>query len=817
MWHFLTNILFYDNITINQIDKLLLDFRNKFRIITNNRSEDNNYLNLNDPIIINILHYYLYTKNDPNRLLNIIYEDNENKLYINTDVIDNYINQPIFNMVCYIIVRNKTRHIKNISPLDNTNFIPYIINSQLNKELTDSFNIKLFDYQKKTIMRMIEIENNLNMTFDRNIKINIDDREILWDPHYEKITTEPAISLVISNGGILADTMGLGKTITAIGLMHFGKIWSEEEILLFNNNTNVNKILYSKATFIIVPSHLAKQWVDEYVKAHNNTKKIIVILTRIHHNKITYQDIMEADVVIVTIQFLLNIKNYCTINYEGLRNISNFDYDDRYETIINNHNQMMRGNKYLNTTKPLFECFHFNRVIIDEGHEIMETDTINYRVGAFIHRFIKDIKSKYKWYISGTPFITHNGLINIMNYLDVQLIINDDTIKIKSNNYSNDIKIDNTTYRDIYPYLSTEETLKTILSTFTIRHLKNDTNVNLLGYNEKIEWVELTKPEKKIYESKLHCNKSDRKLLQQICCHPVISDNFKKIIGSETTSLENVQDKLIHHHTKIIDIYTKKIEYLDRTNKSYNMLLKNYQTKIAESKFILSTLEKITENSFDNEENTCVICYDIMSEPIMTPCAHLFCSNCINTCIKIKPECPMCKGSIKLNQLVNVKKKEDTIEEHINPLTAKYGSKLGKLIQMVRTLLTQDARIIIFSQWDEMLLLIRKSLLENGVDCSFISGNVYKRNKAISKFKLGGNNNSVILLSLENSASGTNLTEASHIFFVEPIDHIKESINAIEGQAIGRAVRLGQKQVVEIIRILCKDTIEEEIYNTKYL
>jgi hypothetical protein len=65
--------------------------------------------------------------------------------------------------------------------------------------------------------------------------------------------------------------------------------------------------------------------------------------------------------------------------------------------------------------------------------------------------------------------------------------------------------------------------------------------------------------------------------------------------------------------------------------------------------------------------------------------------------------------------------------------------------------------------------------------------------------------------------SGTNLTEATHIFFVEPIDNTKENIIAIEGQAIGRAVRLGQKQKTEIIRILCKNTIEDEIYNAKYI
>ena len=72
------------------------------------------------------------------------------------------------------------------------------------------------------------------------------------------------------------------------------------------------------------------------------------------------------------------------------------------------------------------------------------------------------------------------------------------------------------------------------------------------------------------------------------------------------------------------------------------------------------------------------------------------------------------------------------------------------------------------------------------------------------------------MLSLTNAASGTNLTEASHIFFIEPIDASRKEIRAIEGQAIGRACRLGQKNKVNIVRILARNTIEEEIFNKNY-
>jgi SNF2 family DNA or RNA helicase len=469
----------------------------------------------------------------------------------------------------------------------------------------------------------------------------------------------------------------------------------------------------------------------------------------------------------------------------------------------------------------------------------MEKYNISMTIGNFIEHFIGNIECTYRWYISGTPFTSFIGFKNVLKFLDVSFKINDEIMQtiynhrtfnsfnIINNNNSNE-------YDNAYNYMSYSSIIERFLKTIMIRHLKDDVidSVKLLGYKEQIEWVELTKSERSIYDSKFP-NKarlldSERRILQQICCHPLIAESYKKIIGGDTVSLENVQDKLIEHHNKVVEEYTEKIDNLDKKNQAYHMLLSNYRAKLTESKYVLDTLQKITNNIDFNENENCIICYDTMNEPTMTPCGHMFCKSCIQLCLNNKKECPICKHVVDISSLVGIKKKNnEKVEEDNqqmnplmnplkNPLVQKYGAKLGKLIQTTRTLLSQDARIIIFSQWDEMLLLISKSMLENGIDCSFISGNVYKRNKAITRFKMGGEDNGVILLSLEKSASGTNLTEATHIIIVEPIDASKESIKAIESQAIGRAVRLGQKQQIEVIRILCKDTIEEEIYNNKY-
>jgi SNF2 family DNA or RNA helicase len=127
-----------------------------------------------------------------------------------------------------------------------------------------------------------------------------------------------------------------------------------------------------------------------------------------------------------------------------------------------------------------------------------------------------------------------------------------------------------------------------------------------------------------------------------------------------------------------------------------------------------------------------------------------------------------------------------------------------------------------------MLNLIGKTLALNEIDNSFVKGNVWARNSAIKKFKMGKNikkskkndiietDNKVIMLSLKNAASGTNLTEATHIFFVEPINSDREESIAIESQAIARACRVGQKKQVLLTRILIENTIEEDIYKNHY-
>ena len=70
----------------------------------------------------------------------------------------------------------------------------------------------------------------------------------------------------------------------------------------------------------------------------------------------------------------------------------------------------------------------------------------------------------------------------------------------------------------------------------------------------------------------------------------------------------------------------------------------------------------------------------------------------------------------------------------------------------------------------------------------------------------------VLLLSLMDSASGTNLTSANHVVLFHPvIAGSREEAVACEMQAVGRALRAGQKHPVKIWRFVVVGTVEQKI------
>ena len=142
-------------------------------------------------------------------------------------------------------------------------------------------------------------------------------------------------------------------------------------------------------------------------------------------------------------------------------------------------------------------------------------------------------------------------------------------------------------------------------------------------------------------------------------------------------------------------------------------------------------------------------------------------------------------------------------------IAAAHGSKSAALIQYFEEHDVKD-RHIVFSMWHDTLRLVQLTLQRNGIDCVFCHGSNDNMQSAIDKFTSGKVN--VILLSARAKASGANLQAASHVIFLDPPGEHADHGATLERQAIGRAVRIGQKKPVTVIRFSVEGTLEAKLW-----
>ena len=112
---------------------------------------------------------------------------------------------------------------------------------------------------------------------------------------------------VLVRGGIVADQVGYGKTAITLGLID-----AAEEVNgappKFPEAVQKASV-FTKATLVVVPSHLMGQWPKEIEKfCGKNTKNVVVIKDMSSFNGLTVSDVEEADIVVVNFTVLSNEK-----------------------------------------------------------------------------------------------------------------------------------------------------------------------------------------------------------------------------------------------------------------------------------------------------------------------------------------------------------------------------------------------------------------------------------------------------------------------------------------------------------------------------
>ena len=716
-----------------------------------------------------------------------------------------------------------------------------LINSEWKKSWVDAdmplttqpknFKVKLFEYQLKSLKWATDIENSkYKSSFFSNCTLElISKHEDLSKIHFDMISKQFIFDLnnykghdQLTNGGILADEMGLGKTITSIALINKNTKIINPNMTLENGSINVtNNKVSTKATLVICPSHLTKQWELEIKKCNPNLNSIL-ILTKTNHTKYSYTDILDKDIVIVSFQFLWNISWYVnypyfdTPTYDSKR-ITNSrlvtSFKERNKDMLNlfKVNESEFPDFEVNKTFT-FENINWFRIIVDEAHEIFKATQYNYQE-KFLLEFINNLDSENRWFVSGTPFWNTEGFNNIMNFLNFKVIKN---LSIENNIHK--VKLN---YQDLLNHhISFDNVKKSIFNKFYIRNTKESVK-DLLNIPSAIidtVYLKFSEFEEKLYSSLRGSYSED--YLRQICCNIQICDKFSNHELSSILNFDQVKDKILADAQEKINKTKITINSLDSTVPGYAARLQMLNNIVSSNEFLIKSFQ-ISEDSKIKEE-TCPICRCEFDDPVITQCGHNFCCECITSVLEIsnfKKECPICRSKIDNSKIYKLDKsdEEDTPANEIDELTYNYGTKLAKLIKLCRQILNDpNNKIIIFSQWDRLLSMIGTVLKNNEIDNVFCKGNVHQRNSAIMSFRKEAkkkNKTRIIMLSTEHAASGTNLTEATHIIFMEPIKGNAQQVKSMEDQAIGRAVRLGQENQVHVYKLIIKDTIEEDIYN----
>lgn len=141
---------------------------------------------------------------------------------------------------------------------------------------------------------------------------------------------------------------------------------------------------------------------------------------------------------------------------------------------------------------------------------------------------------------------------------------------------------------------------------------------------------------------------------------------------------------------------------------------------------------------------------------------------------------------------------------------SRHDTKIEEIKAIITNMLgNKDGQVVIFSQWERMLRILSSELENDGIEFCFLHGGVpsQKRKDLIDRFR--DDPSCRIFLSTDAGATGLNLQSASLLINIDlPWNP------AVLEQRIARIYRLGQVNPVQIINMISRGTIEEQMLST---
>ena len=591
-----------------------------------------------------------------------------------------------------------------------------------------------------------------------------------------------------SRGGLLADMMGLGKTLSVLSLVLSSQAesweWAKKppQSDLIHNLPGIRN---TKTTFLVAPLSAVNTWAMQ-VREHLAPKALSFYLFHGSGRTSDVDELAQHDLVVTT-----------------------------YSTVLSE----LSGKSSKRGPSPLTKMNMF-RIVLDEAHTIREQ-------GAAQTQAIFKLNSQRRWSVTGTPVQNRlEDLVSVTKFL--RLYPYDDRSRFGTYILSR-FKTGDTTVL---------ASLRVLIDSFTLRRVKD--KIDLPPRHDKIITLNFTEKERDLHELFRHESKD----MMQV----IAGDNSSKMKGRmyhHVLKAMMILRQISAHGKELLDgADRERIKGLS-VQDAIDLEEGNNEAAQPTDKKAYEMFTLIQESSGD----VCGLCNRRLEEPnadsgaddknavmaIVLPCYDLKCPDCfsaskqeLDTTTEDKIRCDVCNGwNPVLYSTITVGGLQEYVEEQARARqTRKQGKILGeyegphtKTNALLSHLLDtaeeskqlkdeRPIKSVVFSSWTTHIDLIEITLKNNGLD-SFtrLDGTMTlaARSKALNLFA-NDDKTTILLATIGAGGVGLNLTAGSRVYIMEP-----QYNPAAVAQAVDRVHRLGQRREVTTVQFVMKGSIEEKI------
>ncbi|KAJ0796289.1 putative DNA helicase chromatin remodeling SNF2 family [Helianthus annuus] len=590
-----------------------------------------------------------------------------------------------------------------------------------------------------------------------------------------------------SRGGILADEMGMGKTVQAIAL-----VLAKRALRPSSSSTGVN------TTLVICPLIAVMQWVNEIDRFTAKGSNKVLVYHGPNRGKSLCKkkgklgektSLSKADVSDEEDGEHKSSKK----NTKGKRKKENIE-TSAFPDISSGSGSM----------KSFLHSVKWDRIILDEAHYIKDRRCNTTRA-------VFALESSYKWALSGTPLQNRVGeLYSLVRFLQITpysyYMCKDCDCKVLD--YSSNSSCPSCPHKSVRHFCWWN---KYIANPIANRGRTDDGIRAMILLKDKVLKSILLRRTKKGRAADLALPPRIISLRRDYL--DITEKDYYTSLYTESQAQFNTyveEGTLMNNYAHIFDLLTRLRQAVD-----HPYLVVYSKTAVARRDETKSTNEQI-----------CGICHDVAEDPVVTSCEHLFCKSCLIdfSASYGQPACPTCSKPLTVDFSANnhdqqVQKpkssfkgfKSSSIINRIRLENFQTSTKIDALKEEIRFMVERDgsAKGIVFSQFTSFLDLIHYSLHKCGVKCVQLDGSMTMgaREAAITKFT-DDRDCKVFLMSLKAGGVALNLTVASHVFLMDPWWN-----PAVEQQAQDRIHRIGQYKPIRVVRFVIENTIEERILN----